>query len=78
MTKTEVIELGNAYKRSCRHSRLVYQLACKVAGRHLDILEDEAEHMDSLTVGVMLLLDMGADVPGELVADTMPHRSMLE
>lgn len=78
MTREEVSELGAAYKRSCRHRRLVYELASKVAGQRLDVPADDLEGLSALSVGVMLLLELGADVPVDLLAETMPHRLVLE
>lgn len=74
MTESELRDLGEHYKRCVDYKRLCHKLGSQIAGKRLEGLllaeaqSEELQTMDSLTVGVLLLSDWGANVPPELMA----------
>ncbi len=75
MTKDELTEIGSSYKKACDFKVLCHRLASHAAGKRLDVLvyneaaQAELEKMPDFQVGVMLMCDWGADVPGELMEE---------
>ena len=74
MNQKSLEVLGEGYKKACAMKVTCYKLAGFIGGRELDIYRagltviDQLDHMTDFQIGVMLGIDWGLDVPGDLIA----------